>query len=87
MGEVDAADVRRIVSAGLAPYVGANMANASVAGHLDRLGVESGFVSPSQIATLLERIAPGLSVFIGPGRSAEVVDEIRRDLEHAGRGT
>jgi len=85
-GEVDADEVRRIVTEGLAPYVGATMASASVNGHLEKLGVSSGAVPPEQVETLLSWLAPGLSVFIGPVRGAEIVDEIRGALSKAGGG-
>ncbi len=84
-GELDTRVVHQIVADGIAPYVGATMARASVNGHLDKLDASAGVVTTSQIDTLLERLGPGLSVFIGPARGGEVVEEIREKLLAAGR--
>lgn len=84
-GELDTSVVHQIVADGIAPYVGATMARASVNGHLDKLDVREGVVTTSQIDTLLERLGPGLSVFIGPAQGSEVVEEIRQKLSAAGR--
>jgi len=85
-GELETRVVHQIVADGLAPYVGASMARASVNGHIDKLGVSGSIITPSQIDTLLERLGPGLRVFIGPVRGGEVVEEIREKLLAAGRG-
>lgn len=76
--------VSQIVADGLAPFVGASMARASVNGHLDKLDVQGGLVTTDQLDTLLGRIGPGLSVFVGPARGAEVIEKIRGELRGAG---
>ena len=85
-GELDTYDVRRTVTEGLAPYVGANMASASVNGHLDKLGVTSTLIAADEVETLLSWLGPGLSVFVGPARGAQVIDEIREKLGIVGGG-
>lgn len=80
---LDTDGVHQIIADRLAPYLGANMARASVGGHLEKLEVRGGTVTDGQIETLLERLGPGLSVFIGPARSGQVIEEIRAELAAA----
>ena len=75
------AEIIRVFTDALAPYVGATMAGASVRGHCDKLGIADGEVREEQVQALLEALAPGLQVFVGRERAALVVAEIRRTLD------
>jgi hypothetical protein len=75
-------DVSRAVTAALTPFVGRTMAEATVRGHLQKLGAV-GELSPEQIETLLLRIEPGLNVFVGSERARQLTHEIRRRLSIA----
>ena len=56
------------------------MAGASLRGHCDKLGLRETDVSPEQTEALLDAIRPGLHVFVGEDRTANVEREIRLAL-------
>ena len=65
-----------IVVSALAPYVGENMARASVSGHLYKLGLGRE-LDGDGLDRLLAAIAPGLGVFVGRERTKQLTEEIR----------
>ena len=75
------ADVHRVLVEVLTPYIGRNIADASVKGYLARLGQAVTSVSPEDAEKLLGWIKPGLKVFIGEARTNQVVAELQQALE------
>jgi len=53
----------------LAPDLGANMARSSVELHLTKAGVARERLAPEHLAALVERVKPGLAVFVGRARA------------------
>ena len=68
----------------MAPYLGENMARASVRAHCQKLGIDGGEVTREKAEALLAKLATGLSVFVGREKGAAIVGEIRQAL--AGMG-
>jgi hypothetical protein len=56
------------------------MASAATRGHGERLGIGATELSAEQLRSLLDRIAPGLRVFIGSARATEVMASIENAL-------
>ena len=68
---------------GLAPYVGGNMARAAVEGHAHKLGLLGSELGQAGVDALLDTLSPGLHVFIGREKTAQIVAEIRAAVERA----
>jgi hypothetical protein len=64
----------------LAPYIGENMARASVRGQCDKLHLIPSAIRPEQVTTIVDALAPGLNVFVGRDKTAQIVDAIRRAI-------
>ena len=77
-GKASKTDVQRVLSEALAPYLGASMAASVVRGYVGRLASDE--VSDTDIEQLLRWIAPGLKVFVGPSRTANVLAELATAL-------
>jgi hypothetical protein len=77
-------EIARAFADALSPYIGKNLAGASVRGHFDALGIEAREVTHAEVAAVIRRIAPGLHVFIGRERAAQVVDELHRLVDGLG---
>jgi hypothetical protein len=75
------ADVKRVITDVLGPYLGQNTAQAAVKGYLARLGPATTMVGPDQVEQLLRWIAPGLKVFVGDARAQHVMAELRAALQ------
>lgn len=75
------ADVLDVVVRVLAPYLGENMARASVRGHAERLGVRGDRMLTGDLESLLAALGPGLSVFVGRDKTARILDEVRAALD------
>ena len=61
----------------LAPYIGENMARASVGMHLQKLGLSGAPLTPGQVETLIDRLGQGLKVFLGKSKAAAVVASMK----------
>jgi hypothetical protein len=84
MGSADDAVIDVLVRA-LAPFVGANMARAVARGHCEKVGITTAQVSAAQLEKLIDVLRPGLNVFVGPEKTALIVEQVRRDLTAPGR--
>ncbi len=83
MGSASDAVVEVLVRA-LTPYLGANMARAVARGHCEKIGITS-HVDAAQLDRLVEVLRPGLNVFVGPDKTALIVEQVRRDIAAAGK--
>lgn len=70
----------------LAPYLGENMARAAVHSHRENLGLTGRELAHVDLARLLERIGPGLGVFVGRDKTERILDEIKTALAGFGGG-
>jgi hypothetical protein len=61
----------------LAPYIGENMARASVRGHFEKLGLGAS-VDADEIQKLADALGAGLSVFVGREKAIGILGEARR---------
>lgn len=61
----------------LAPYLGENMARAAVYSHRDRLGLNQRELTRADVDGLLDRLGPGLVVFVGREKTEHILDEVR----------
>jgi len=77
-GKASKADVQRVLSEALAPYLGASVAASVVRGYVSRFASDD--VSAADIELLLRWIEPGLKVFVGPSRTANVLAELATAL-------
>ena len=68
----------------IAPYLGENMARASVRAHCQKLGTQGAEMTREQAEALLGKLAPGLNVFVGHERSSAIVAQIREALAQMG---
>lgn len=68
-----------VIVNGLAPYIGANMARAAVDNQVDKLRLR-GALRPDDLDRLLAAIEPGLAVFVGRPKTAQIVAEIQASL-------
>lgn len=64
----------------LAPIVGETMAGSSPVALARKLGFEGPHLTPSQAATLIERVCLGLVVFVGRQRATSAQREIEEAL-------
>jgi hypothetical protein len=64
----------------LSPYLGPNMARAATLGHCAKLNIKSGPVDDALIDELLAAIHPGLSVFVGREKTAQILAEVRQEI-------
>lgn len=63
----------------LSPWLGRSMASSVVRGYVARLnGVD--VITAAEGEQLIGWMAPGLKVFVGPTRTAEVLNELRRAM-------
>jgi hypothetical protein len=70
-----------VVVAELAPLIGANMARSTARMHCEKLGLTAAAAwDAADVGRLLDAFAPGLRVFVGKHKTAEVLDQIRRKL-------
>lgn len=74
-GSAPAAEAERVIVDVLSPVIGRNIATASTKGYLARL--QSTTVDAKQAEQLLGWISPGLKVFVGEAKTAQVVGELR----------
>jgi hypothetical protein len=70
-----AVEAERVIVDVLSPVIGRNIAAASTKGYLARL--QSTTVDAKQAEQLVGWIAPGLKVFVGDAKTAQVVGELR----------
>lgn len=77
-------DIVARFSAVLAPYLGAAMAGSSLRGQCDKLGIAEGPVSPDQLDALLASLRPGLHVFVGEAKTAEIIRALRHAVTERG---
>jgi hypothetical protein len=77
--------VASTLAAILAPYLGENMARASVASQLERLGMAQDTLTAAQMATLVEKIGQGLNVFLGRARASSLVDAMKAAVTQPGK--
>ncbi len=68
----------------LAPYIGENMARASVGLHLQKLGLAGAPLTPGQVETLIDRLGQGLNVFLGKSKAAAVVASMKAAVPAGG---
>lgn len=71
-----------LIVSGLAPYIGANMARAAVDAQVEKLRLR-GALGSDDIDRLLAAIEPGLAVFVGRQKTAQIGAEIRSALAPA----
>lgn len=64
----------------ITPYIGAHMAHASTEAHTRKLGLTGEQLTEQQVRALVDQLAMGLRVFVGPDKTAKVVQEIRARL-------
>lgn len=64
----------------LVPYLGENMAHASVESTRERLAIGAE-ISPAEVHELLTRLALGLNVFLGHNKATAIIAELRQQLE------
>ena len=57
----------------LAPHIGEHMARASVAMHLQKLGLSGPTLTPAQAEPLIEKLGQGLNVFLGRAKAATLM--------------
>jgi hypothetical protein len=72
--------VIELIRAALAPIVGETMAASSPAALARKLGYDGPHLTPSQAATLVERVCVGLVVFVGRQRATAAQREIEDAL-------
>ena len=73
-------DVRAVISTVLAPYLGKTMAESSARLYVERLGPTATRVGAEDVERLVGWIGPGLKVFLGVQRAAQVLAELREAL-------
>jgi hypothetical protein len=71
--------VIELIRIAIAPIVGETMAASSPVALARKLGLEGPHLTPSQAATLIERVCLGLVVFVGRQRASSA----QRDIEQA----
>lgn len=76
-----ASDVFDAIIRVLAPFIGANMARAAVYSQKDRLELTRPDISQAEVDALLERLGPGLVVFVGREKTDRILDDARRAVE------
>lgn len=69
-----------LIRAAISPIVGETMAASSPAALARKLGYEGPHLTPSQAATLVERVCLGLVVFVGRQRAEAAQHEIEQAL-------
>jgi hypothetical protein len=79
------ADVTQRVVDVLAPYLGANMAKTSVALQLKKIAPSDELLTPAQVDQLIDKLRPGLAVFIGGARADEAVASMKRAVGEPGQ--
>jgi hypothetical protein len=72
-------DVQQVLSDVLSPWLGHSMASSVVRGYVARLNGVA-VITAVEAEQLIGWIAPGLKVFVGPPRTAAVLDELRRAM-------
>jgi hypothetical protein len=72
--------VVELIRAAIAPIVGETMAASSPQALARKLGFEGPHLTPSQAATLIERVCQGLVVFVGRQRATSAQQEIEHAL-------
>ena len=70
----------------LAPYIGQTMARASVSAHIQKLGLTNDALTDLEVEALLEKLAKGLTVFLGREKAAAVRESMSSALA-AGRSS
>lgn len=63
----------------LSPWLGRSMASSVVRGYVARLNGVA-VITTAESEQLMGWMAPGLKVFVGPTRTAAVLDELRRAM-------
>jgi hypothetical protein len=64
----------------LAPFLGENMAGASVQAQLQKVASGEGPLAPPELEALVEKLGRGLVVFLGRAKTTAVVAEMRSAL-------
>jgi hypothetical protein len=64
----------------LAPFLGENMASASVQAQVQKVAGGTGPLAPSDVEVLVEKLGRGLVVFLGRAKTEAVVAEMRTAL-------
>jgi hypothetical protein len=64
----------------LAPFLGENMASASVQAQVQKVAGGAGPLAPSDVELLVEKLGRGLVVFLGRAKTEAVVAEMRTAL-------
>jgi hypothetical protein len=77
-------EVLTALSAVLAPYLGPNMARASVDSNLKRVKPDGGSLNAAELTSLLERLGKGLVVFVGEEKAAAVSEQMRQAVSPGG---
>jgi hypothetical protein len=64
----------------LDPFLGENMARASVQAQLQKVAGGDGPLAPAELEALVEKLGRGLVVFLGRAKTTGVVTEMRSAL-------
>lgn len=75
-----AEEVRTTIATVLTPYLGRSLGESSSRMYVERLGARADACGPAELDQLSQWIAPGLKVFVGPQRAAQVLDELNGAL-------
>ncbi|HPR63007.1 MAG TPA: hypothetical protein PK014_02200 [Thermoanaerobaculia bacterium] len=73
-----------MIESAISPYIGANMARASLKMHCDRLNLFNPVFTAEECEILLEKLAKGLHVFIGEHSTLAIIQEIHQKMEEKG---
>lgn len=60
----------------ISPFLGKNMARASIRAHCTKLGLASDTLSQEELDSLVTALSKGLSVFVGLNKTREIVDTL-----------
>ncbi len=71
--------VREIVGA-MTPLIGENMARAAATFHCGKLGIAADAITDAQVEALVARLETGLHVFVGRGKAAAAMSDLRTRL-------
>ena len=74
--------IERVIM-GLSPFLGRSIAQASVRGHVTKLGIV-GRPSDDELGNLLLALTPGLNVFLGRIKAGAVISSLRKSLDLPG---
>ena len=70
--------LHEVIIGALAPYIGDNMARTSVRMHCAKLHIHPADLRPEHVDEIVAALAPGLNVFVGRDKTAQISTAIRR---------